>query len=119
MQIGFIGLGTMGAHMAANAQAGGYALIVNDLNQAAAAPHIKNGARWAANRLRFAFRREMRAVERLAHINIAKSCNQFLIQERGFERRLFALKFRADQIAIEFIAKRLEPVVGPVRDRRW
>ena len=49
MQIGFIGLGTMGAHMAANAQAGGYALIVNDLNQAAAAPHIKNGARWAAN----------------------------------------------------------------------
>ena len=49
MQIGFIGLGTMGAHMAANAQAGGYALIVNDLNQSAAAPHIKNGARWAAN----------------------------------------------------------------------
>ena len=49
MHIGFIGLGTMGAHMAANAQAGGHALIVNDLNQAAATPHIKNGARWAAN----------------------------------------------------------------------
>ncbi len=49
MNIGFIGLGTMGAHMAANAQAAGHTLIVNDLNQAAAAPHIKNGARWAAN----------------------------------------------------------------------
>jgi len=49
MRIGFIGLGTMGGPMALNAQAGGHQLIVHDLNQNAAAPHLKNGALWAAN----------------------------------------------------------------------
>jgi 3-hydroxyisobutyrate dehydrogenase len=47
MQVGFIGLGTMGAHMARNCQAGGYQLVVNDLRKEAAAPHIAAGAIWA------------------------------------------------------------------------
>ena len=33
MKIGFIGLGTMGAHMAANLQKGGYALVVHDVHR--------------------------------------------------------------------------------------
>jgi len=45
--IGFIGLGTMGARMAANLQKSGYRLIVNDLRQEAAAPLIAAGAVWA------------------------------------------------------------------------
>ena len=47
MQVGFIGLGMMGASMAANLQKAGYSLVVNDMNQAAATPHIKAGAKWA------------------------------------------------------------------------
>ena len=51
MKAGFIGLGTMGASMAANLQKGiqkdGHTLVVHDINKAAAAPHIKNGATWA------------------------------------------------------------------------
>lgn len=47
--VGFVGLGTMGAHMAANLQKGGYRLIVHDLNQAAAAKHLSTGATWADN----------------------------------------------------------------------
>ncbi|HLN09220.1 MAG TPA: NAD(P)-dependent oxidoreductase [Xanthobacteraceae bacterium] len=47
MLIGFIGLGTMGARMAANLQKSGYRLIVNDLRQEAAAPLIAAGAVWA------------------------------------------------------------------------
>lgn len=47
MQIGFIGLGTMGASMAANLQKAGYRLVVYDLQRAAAAPHIAAGAVWA------------------------------------------------------------------------
>jgi 3-hydroxyisobutyrate dehydrogenase len=46
-RIGFIGLGTMGAHMAANLQKGGHALTVHDLRQEAAEPHIAAGAAWA------------------------------------------------------------------------
>ena len=49
MRIGFIGLGTMGASMALNLQAAGHQLAVNDLRRDAAAPHIKNGATWAAS----------------------------------------------------------------------
>jgi 3-hydroxyisobutyrate dehydrogenase-like beta-hydroxyacid dehydrogenase len=45
--IGFIGLGTMGARMAANLQNGGYRLVVNDLRKEAAAPLIAAGATWA------------------------------------------------------------------------
>lgn len=47
MQIGFIGLGTMGAHMARNLQRGGYQLVVNDLRKDAAIPHLSAGATWA------------------------------------------------------------------------
>ena len=46
--IGFIGLGTMGTRMAANLLAAGHTLVVNDLNPAAAEPHLAAGARWAA-----------------------------------------------------------------------
>jgi 3-hydroxyisobutyrate dehydrogenase-like beta-hydroxyacid dehydrogenase len=47
MQVGFIGLGTMGAHMAANLQKAGHQLVVNDLRKEAAAPHLAAGATWA------------------------------------------------------------------------
>jgi 3-hydroxyisobutyrate dehydrogenase len=47
MQTGFIGLGTMGASMAANLQKAGYALIVHDVRREAADRHIAAGARWA------------------------------------------------------------------------
>ncbi len=49
MQVGFIGLGTMGASMAANLQQAGHALVVNDLRRACAEPHLAAGARWAAS----------------------------------------------------------------------
>ena len=47
MQVGFIGLGTMGASMAANLQKAGHALIVHDARREAAANHVAAGARWA------------------------------------------------------------------------
>jgi 3-hydroxyisobutyrate dehydrogenase len=47
MKVGFIGLGTMGYHMAANLQTAGYRLIVNDLQRTRAEPLIANGASWA------------------------------------------------------------------------
>lgn len=47
MQIGFIGLGTMGASMAANLQTAGHSLVVHDVRRASAAPHIARGAMWA------------------------------------------------------------------------
>jgi 3-hydroxyisobutyrate dehydrogenase-like beta-hydroxyacid dehydrogenase len=47
MEIGFIGLGTMGYHMAANLQTAGYRLIVNDLQRARAEPLIAKGSSWA------------------------------------------------------------------------
>jgi 3-hydroxyisobutyrate dehydrogenase len=46
MRIGFIGLGTMGASMAANLQAAGHELYVNDVRREAAAPHLAAGAAW-------------------------------------------------------------------------
>ena len=47
MQIGFIGLGTMGANMAANLQKAGHSLMVNDIRRTTVDPHIKSGAIWA------------------------------------------------------------------------
>src|ERR1043165_3066021 len=47
MQVGFIGLGAMGARMASNLQKAGYKLIVNDLRKDAAASRIAAGAIWA------------------------------------------------------------------------
>ena len=50
MQAGFIGLGTMGASMAANLQKGlkarGDTLVVHDIRREAAAPHLRDGAIW-------------------------------------------------------------------------
>ena len=47
MNIGFIGLGNMGSGIAANILSSGQNLIVHDLNQAAAAELLENGATWA------------------------------------------------------------------------
>ena len=47
MQVGFIGLGTMGARMAARLQRAGYRLCVHDLRRQAAEPHLAAGAVWA------------------------------------------------------------------------
>ena len=47
MNIGFIGLGNMGSGIAANILSSGQNLIVHDLNQAAAAELLENGAPWA------------------------------------------------------------------------
>jgi 3-hydroxyisobutyrate dehydrogenase-like beta-hydroxyacid dehydrogenase len=47
MHIGFIGLGTMGYPMAANLQAAGHRLIVNDARPARAEPLIAKGSSWA------------------------------------------------------------------------
>ena len=47
MNVGFIGLGTMGASIALNAIKGGNLLTVHDINKDAAAEHLKLGATWA------------------------------------------------------------------------
>jgi len=46
MNVGFIGLGLMGASMASNLQAAGHALVVHDSRRQAAAPHLAAGAAW-------------------------------------------------------------------------
>jgi 3-hydroxyisobutyrate dehydrogenase-like beta-hydroxyacid dehydrogenase len=48
MKIGFIGLGTMGASMAANLQKSQYKLVVNDARRVAADGTLAAGAEWAA-----------------------------------------------------------------------
>jgi len=47
MKVGFIGLGTMGASMAANLQKAGHELVVHDIRRAAAERHLAAGAVWA------------------------------------------------------------------------
>ena len=49
MNLGFIGLGTMGSSMALNVLNAGHHLTVNDINRDAAAPHLEAGAVWADN----------------------------------------------------------------------
>lgn len=46
MNVGFIGLGLMGASMASNLQMAGHALFVHDVRKAAATPHLAAGATW-------------------------------------------------------------------------
>ena len=46
MNVGFIGLGLMGASMASNLQAAGHALVVHDVRKPAGAPHMAAGAVW-------------------------------------------------------------------------
>src|SRR5215510_1503503 len=47
MDIGFIGVGNMGAGMASNLLKAGYSLTVNDIRRDAAGPLLEKGARWA------------------------------------------------------------------------
>lgn len=47
MKIGFIGLGTMGRHMASHLMKAGHELVVHDVRREAAAPHLEAGAGWA------------------------------------------------------------------------
>src|SRR5207253_10776942 len=47
MRIGFIGLGTMGRHMASHLMKAGHELVVYDVRREAAAPHLRAGASWA------------------------------------------------------------------------
>lgn len=47
MQVGFIGLGKMGALMASSVQQAGHELIVNDIRREAAETHVAAGAVWA------------------------------------------------------------------------
>src|SRR5258708_192335 len=47
MKVGFIGLGTMGASMAANLQKARHDLVVHDIRRAAAERHLAAGAVWA------------------------------------------------------------------------
>ncbi|MDM0022241.1 NAD(P)-dependent oxidoreductase [Variovorax saccharolyticus] len=47
MEIGFIGLGTMGRGMAANLLKAGHSVVLHDLSKAAASKHLANGASWA------------------------------------------------------------------------
>ena len=47
MRVGFIGVGTMGRHMAANLQRAGYEMVVHDARREAAEPHLAAGATWA------------------------------------------------------------------------
>ncbi|HEV8640110.1 MAG TPA: NAD(P)-dependent oxidoreductase [Methylomirabilota bacterium] len=47
MKIGFIGLGTMGRHMASNLIKAGHELVVHDVRREAAASHRQAGAGWA------------------------------------------------------------------------
>ncbi|MGE3538513.1 MAG: NAD(P)-dependent oxidoreductase [Candidatus Tectimicrobiota bacterium] len=47
MDIGFIGVGNMGAGMANNLLKAGYTLTVNDVRRDAAGPLLEQGARWA------------------------------------------------------------------------
>jgi 3-hydroxyisobutyrate dehydrogenase len=47
MDIGFIGVGNMGAGMANNVLKAGYSLVVHDIRRDAAAPLLEKGAKWA------------------------------------------------------------------------
>jgi 3-hydroxyisobutyrate dehydrogenase-like beta-hydroxyacid dehydrogenase len=49
MDIGFIGVGTMGQHMATNLQRAGHDLVVYDIRREAAEKHLEAGAVWADN----------------------------------------------------------------------
>ena len=47
MKIGFIGLGTMGRHMARHVIEAGHEVKVHDIRREAAEPHLASGAAWA------------------------------------------------------------------------
>ena len=47
MKLGFIGLGTMGSHMAHNTLKAGFSVTVHDVRPETANAHLQQGARWA------------------------------------------------------------------------
>jgi 3-hydroxyisobutyrate dehydrogenase len=49
MRVGFVGLGNMGGPMALNLMKAGHTLVVHDVREATAAPHLERGAKWAAS----------------------------------------------------------------------
>jgi 3-hydroxyisobutyrate dehydrogenase len=49
MRVAFIGLGNMGGSMALNLMKAGHTLVVHDIRKEAGAPHIAQGAKWAAS----------------------------------------------------------------------
>lgn len=57
--VGFIGLGAMGGPMARNVLAGGFRIVVHDINKAAAAAHLQQGALWANSPRELAERSEV------------------------------------------------------------
>ena len=50
MQVGFIGLGNMGAPMAGFVRQAGFSLVVHDLRRNAAGPLLERGAVWRSRR---------------------------------------------------------------------
>lgn len=59
MNIGFIGVGTMGQHMATNLQRSGHELVVHDIRREAAEKHLEAGAVWAETPAELAARVEV------------------------------------------------------------
>src|SRR5688500_19365640 len=47
MRVAFVGLGTMGRHMAGHVAAAGHEMVVNDVRPATGEPLVAAGARWA------------------------------------------------------------------------
>ena len=47
MNVGFVGVGTMGSGMAMNVIKGGHHLIVHDINRDSVTEHLEAGATWA------------------------------------------------------------------------
>ena len=59
MNIGFIGVGNMGAGMANNLLKAGYTLTLNDIRRDAAGPLLEKGARWAETPQQVAMQSEL------------------------------------------------------------
>jgi 3-hydroxyisobutyrate dehydrogenase-like beta-hydroxyacid dehydrogenase len=59
MDIGFIGVGNMGAGMASNLLKAGYALTINDVRRDAAGPLLEKGAKWAETAQQVAMQSEI------------------------------------------------------------
>ena len=64
MDIGFIGVGNMGAGMANNLLKAGYTLTINDVRRDAAGPLLEKGAKWAETAQQVATQSEISAETR-------------------------------------------------------
>ena len=49
MRLGFIGIGSLGAHLAASLLRAGFALTIHDLHRERAAGLLRAGAKWAGS----------------------------------------------------------------------